>query len=792
MFAIDHKRLSVVAVLIIAFLLSAIAVHASGTVFIVNSTTDGSDISPGDGLCETGSGNGVCTFRAAIEESNALSGADTVSFAIPGSGLHTISLISNLPTITGPITIDGTTQPGTACGDLWAASPRTLTIAVDGGGVRTVGLDITSNNSSVRGIAFTNFVSPSTIINLNTAHSVAVTCNNLSNGENGIGAEVGASDLQIGGPNAGDGNVISSITTHGMHLKGIENSLIEGNFVGVDATGSAASSCGSTNSYCGSTALFFGIGADSTMVKHNLFSGSGAGINVGYGVGLPFIQNTTIVGNYIGTDRTGLISIPNATGIVVGHASNTTIGGTNLIDRNMISGNGTQAIMADASATSVAIMNNYIGVTANAANDLCNGSPQVSNGSMSVTAYGNRYGNCGNGTSSFSLAASPSSIIDDGDELTFSTTGAPSSDSGVLSLYVCKTPSGTPTGCAGGVSDTWCSAVGATSNPSCSFTPTSSDAGVRAAYAYIYSANYDVPNSPIPTTFVVNTASDTGINTSTFLVNTAADNATVYKTSNSYPPGGAIQTDVDGAGLSVLVAARTQAIPNGILNMLLRFDTSSLPDTAIVTRALFSCLVSPNAFFNTDNRNLTADWYRGPLGSTAYNKSPLTTALAKYPLSSVSVGSSPTLNTILLDTTGGVSLTGPTALRFHIDGGVPVDEGGVFSCDTYGHGNPAALTVAYTIPPDGTSGGRKYNILRTRARGDGEVAVEVLGAVQPRTIKDQKNGQRMSIPTGTSVRVTLLPHQENKPGKWLRGECGTSNSCVLQITKNRVIWADFK
>lgn len=47
--------------------------------FDVNSTVDVVDANPGDGICETASGNTVCTLRAAIMEANALSGADTIN-----------------------------------------------------------------------------------------------------------------------------------------------------------------------------------------------------------------------------------------------------------------------------------------------------------------------------------------------------------------------------------------------------------------------------------------------------------------------------------------------------------------------------------------------------------------------------------------------------------------------------------------------------------------------------------------------------------------------------------------
>lgn len=46
--------------------------------FTVSSTTDAVDATPGDGICETASGNGVCTLRAAVQEAGALAGANTV------------------------------------------------------------------------------------------------------------------------------------------------------------------------------------------------------------------------------------------------------------------------------------------------------------------------------------------------------------------------------------------------------------------------------------------------------------------------------------------------------------------------------------------------------------------------------------------------------------------------------------------------------------------------------------------------------------------------------------------
>lgn len=63
----------------------------SGITVSVNSTEDAVDLDPGDGVCETAPDNGVCTLRAAVLETNALSGQDTIqvpagtyALAIPG------------------------------------------------------------------------------------------------------------------------------------------------------------------------------------------------------------------------------------------------------------------------------------------------------------------------------------------------------------------------------------------------------------------------------------------------------------------------------------------------------------------------------------------------------------------------------------------------------------------------------------------------------------------------------------------------------------------------------------
>jgi hypothetical protein len=57
---------------------ATMAAPSAGHTFIVNSVGDVPDLTPGDGHCDTTSGSGVCTLRAAVQESNALPDADTI------------------------------------------------------------------------------------------------------------------------------------------------------------------------------------------------------------------------------------------------------------------------------------------------------------------------------------------------------------------------------------------------------------------------------------------------------------------------------------------------------------------------------------------------------------------------------------------------------------------------------------------------------------------------------------------------------------------------------------------
>src|SRR4029077_13391046 len=92
------------------------------------------------------------------------------------------------------------------------------------------------------------------------------------------------------------------------------NVWIYGNYIGTDPTGTSARPNGQGGIWVGSgTNVLIGTNADgfNDAAERNLISGNG-----GQGI---LVQNnsTTIAGNYVGTDVSGMNALPNPDGIVI-------------------------------------------------------------------------------------------------------------------------------------------------------------------------------------------------------------------------------------------------------------------------------------------------------------------------------------------------------------------------------------------------------------------------------------------------------------------------------------------
>ena len=76
------------------------ATSAPAVTFVVDTTADAPDASPGDGTCATASGG--CSLRAAVQETNALAGADTISLP---AGLYLLTLGSDDTDLSGDLDV---------------------------------------------------------------------------------------------------------------------------------------------------------------------------------------------------------------------------------------------------------------------------------------------------------------------------------------------------------------------------------------------------------------------------------------------------------------------------------------------------------------------------------------------------------------------------------------------------------------------------------------------------------------------------------------------------------------
>jgi len=271
--------------------------------FTVNSTADAPDLNPGDGTCAASAGAPICTLRAAIQEANASAGADTITFNI-GAGTQGINLNSVLPPITETLTIDAfplAPAPASQIIALNATGQITGGIALltvvsgntairglvinnlsgfagirlqSGGNNRIEGNDILNGfdgvqiEQSAQNIIGGTTVAASNIMSGNFDAGVVIS-GALSTGNQILGNYIGTEDTGVRSVANGVGisidlavnNIIGGTTTTARNLisgnfeEGIEvignqripslaeaadGNVIQGNYIGVDATGTAA------------------------------------------------------------------------------------------------------------------------------------------------------------------------------------------------------------------------------------------------------------------------------------------------------------------------------------------------------------------------------------------------------------------------------------------------------------------------------------------------------------------------------------------------------------------------
>jgi hypothetical protein len=355
----------------------AVALTAPASTFVVTSAGD----------------SGAGSLRQAILDANAHPGADTIVFNIPGSGLHTITPSTALPTISDPVTIDGSTQPG------FTGSP---VIELNGSqaGADVDGLRITAGSSVVSGLVINRFSSDGVELSGNGGNIVegcfigtdATGTVDLGNAFRGL--NIASSNNTIGGTAAAARNVISGNDNTGIFMSaGTTGNLVQGNFIGTNAAGTGAigNATGVATEGQSANSSSHTIGGTAPGARNIISGNKGPGISIG-----GTLSGSVVQGNFIGTDVTGSTAVGNASdGVIINFGSaNNMIGGTTPAARNLISGNGGNGVRSDYHPNTV--QGNFIGTQGNGVSPLGNGSNGVLINSTVNNAIGGSASGAGN------------------------------------------------------------------------------------------------------------------------------------------------------------------------------------------------------------------------------------------------------------------------------------------------------------------------------------------------------------------------------------------------------------
>jgi len=286
-----------------------------------------------------------------------------------------IKPLSALPALTNGITvINGETQKSRT----GESNPFGPEIILDGSlaGMGVNGLELRSRANHVHALNIQQFSGNGILVagNSNTVSGNYIGTDatgkfGRANGADGVLIQNSISTV-IGGTSASARNVISG-NQNGVHIVGnyIPPPLppgdfiilqpppnqVTGNFIGTTADGSNALPNVSIGVWIDNSADNL-VGGTETGSR-NVISGNGTGV---YITGYDYAGNR-VIGNFIGTDVTGEVSLPNSDGVyVVSAARGNRIGGPTEAERNIISGNSRFGV-GISNTFGTLVQGNYIG-----------------------------------------------------------------------------------------------------------------------------------------------------------------------------------------------------------------------------------------------------------------------------------------------------------------------------------------------------------------------------------------------------------------------------------------------
>ena len=193
----------------------------------------------------------------------------------------------------------------------------------------------------------------------------------------------------IGGVTAGSRNIISGNNGDGVNIRGA-GSKLQGNFIGTDITGTLA-----LGNFSGVIAVETLVGGTVAEARNIISANNNGNVSLGFfGSGLP----ATVQGNYIGTDVTGTKSLGGTGAGINISTSNNIIGGTTGPARNIISGNlhGISFGSFSSNVVGNVIQGNFIGLNATGTGPLPNTQQGILVGAASNNTIGGTQAGAGN------------------------------------------------------------------------------------------------------------------------------------------------------------------------------------------------------------------------------------------------------------------------------------------------------------------------------------------------------------------------------------------------------------
>jgi ligand-binding sensor domain-containing protein len=198
----------------------------------------------------------------------------------------------------------------------------------------------------------------------------------LGNSMCGVSIYGGASNNRIGGSTPGERNLISGNGASGVCIIGSnsQNNIVRGNLIGTDVSGAIALGNGRNGVALVDGAQNNAIGG-TTDAERNIISGNKwVGVSIGIMKTITAAHHNLVIGNYIGTDISGMAAMGNKVGVdICNGASDNTIGGTTAGERNVIAGSGKSGVHLCDGAVRNRIIGNYLGSDASGAVGLGNG-----------------------------------------------------------------------------------------------------------------------------------------------------------------------------------------------------------------------------------------------------------------------------------------------------------------------------------------------------------------------------------------------------------------------------------